>query len=454
MTVRLITGSAHNLSVLPAQLVHASMFSPPYFGLRSYHGDQSVNWPDVTYCPMPGMPSITVPVMSCPLGNEPTIEAYIGHMILVMREVWRVLRDDGTCWVNLGDTYSNSAASRPSSHRAGHEFDSRWQQQMSLDEIKEKDMMLVPARFALAAQADGWYVRNDIIWAKGVSFNPVYSGSTMPQSRTDAFTQSHEYVWLLAKGKRYWFDMHAVKEEPVSYTRKGGTASYTANGSATHGVGSKSLHQMSATGRTPRTVWTINPSGYKGAHFAPWPPKLVEPMILAATSARGVCPNCGAPWSRIVHTGESTYAKVKREDGLSWSDMQRIAEENGTALKAGALATGGTRGKNGAQPSLSPATAETLGWVPGCDCYDVVLPEALPDDPSLEEIDAYRRQLDCLSDLPTVPATVLDPFSGSGTTGAVATKLHRNYIGIDINAGYHDLAEERIGGTQPALFLE
>lgn len=409
MTVRLITGSAHDLGALPAQSVHASMFSPPYFGLRSYHGDQSVNWPEVTYCPMPGMPAITVPAMSCPLGNEPTIEAYIGHMILVMREVWRVLRDDGTCWVNLGDTYAGNGTYRngtdgsiigsgiggPSKLRALEGLRNRVP-----ENLKAKDMMLVPARFALAAQADGWYVRNDLIWAKGVSFNPVYSGNPMPQSRKDAFTPSHEYVWLLAKRKRYWFDMHAVKEEPVGYTRKGVTASYTDNGSATHGVGSKSLHQMSETGRTPRTVWTINPSGYKGAHFAPWPPKLVEPMILAATSARGVCPTCSAPWSRVVHAGES------------------------------------------------------LGWVPGCDCYDVVMPAPLADEPTPEEIDAYRRQLDRLSDLPTVPATVLDPFSGSGTTGAVATKLHRDYIGIDINAGYHDLAEERIGGTQPALFLE
>lgn len=583
MASRFIVGSAHDLSALADGTIHAAMFSPPYFGLRSYHGDQGVEWPEVSYCPMPGLPALTVPAMQCALGDEPTIEAYIGHMMLVLREVWRVLRDDGTCWVNLGDSYNNRSVSRPSSHQAGLGFDSdhlatSWRDltaqgmtRLSIHGLKEKDLMLVPARFALAAQSEGWWVRNDIIWAKGVSFNPVYSGVVLPDPTPDRFTRSHEYVWLLAKAKRYFFDQEAVREPPAAYNRKGGSATYTANGSTTHGVGSKSLHQMSADGRNPRTVWTINPKGYPGSHFATWPAKLVEPMILAATSARGVCPTCGAPWKRVMKK-----AGFEQEAAtLGWiptcncyfggeyldGDFEMIAtpigygQEDDPSLETGRAGFNRPRKANegrrmttrfeqrryavrlqsspyrqqmsdevGAttfahyiridRAGARPVPVEVLerwiaaGWVervevpahipPLIDIPEMpedaigpavcehckgtgveelpLLAETMPcpqckgkpislaNDAWLEwraaadeaqaNIESVLRQIEAMGDLPAVPATVLDVFSGSGTTGMVAAKLGRDYVGVDINGDYHDLAAERLNGTQKGMFVD
>ncbi|MBK8188905.1 MAG: hypothetical protein IPK79_00460 [Vampirovibrionales bacterium] len=595
MTVRLIAGSAHDLSALPDGSIHLAAFSPPYLGLRKYHGDQGVAWPAVTYAPMVNTPAVTVPAMTCPLGNEATIEAYIGHLVLVQREVWRVLRDDGVCFVNLGDSYANDdkwGGTTSGKHTLALHGEPVGRVRRHTG-LKPKDLTLVPARFALAMQAEGWYIRNDIIWAKGVSFNPVYSGSTLPMSRTDAFTQSHEYVWLLAKQERYFFDLYAVKEAPASYTRKGGAAPYTANGSTTNGVGSKSLHQMSVAGRTPRTVWTINPTGYRGAHFAVWPEELVEKLVRVGTSAKGVCPTCGAPWKRVVQKqpassrtvngsgphGEHGFIGSSRVDDpleystfgwiptcncyfggdyrpddfeVVWSPTGEQSEDD-PSLETGRAGWNRTRaGNEGRHPMTryeqrhyadqlrrSPHRAEMKTeagaaafahylrtdragarpvpvalldrWIDAGWLTRVEVPfhvPALLDDPELPEDaiapavcarcdgsgvdalpmfgdalpcpacggqpvtggnDAWRRwraeadeaqanrqlvldRIAALGNLPVAPAVVLDVFSGSGTTGAVATQLGRDYIGIDINPGYHALAEERIGATQIDLF--
>ena len=395
--IRLINASAHNTG-LDAQSVHCIVTSPPYWGLRAYAGEQRIEWPAVDYAPMPGLPMLHIPAMTCGLGEESTPEAFIGHLILVMREMKRVLRDDGTCWVNLGDTY---AASR--SHQAvdnKHKDVGNNGRMIVPPGLKPKDLCLIPARFALAAQADGWYIRNDIIWAKP---NP------MPESVTDRCTKAHEYIWLMAKSQRYFYDAEAVKEDTSPESAKRyespfnvGDKEMAGNGRPDNASNTAGMKVFSGK-RNRRTVWNIAVGNFPGAHFATWPPKLVEPMILAGTSARGVCPECGSPWERVV---ERTA-----ENHISRSDRQ---------LATGGAITGGV-GKN-----FPDTTTTTTGWRATCAC-----PPAEP-----------------------IPATVLDPFNGAGTTGLVALKHNRNYIGIDLSADYFDQTHERLNGTQPMLLLE
>jgi DNA modification methylase len=358
---------------------------------------------------MPGLPALSIPAMTCGLGEESTPEAYIGHLILVMREMWRVLRDDGTCWVNLGDSYAASPGQRKDTDAAGAKQQSNngsvGAPSRHVSTLKPKDLCLIPARFALAAQADGWYIRNDIIWAKP---NP------MPESVTDRCTKAHEYVWLMAKSQRYFYDAEAVKEQSVDpegsakrYESAFNVGEKETNGQGRPNGGSNTAGMKVFSGtRNRRTVWNVSVASFSGAHFATWPPKLVEPMILAGTSARGVCPACGSPWERVTENGLTAH------DGETDS-----AYEKGTSANRLALLRQAARERGEEYTSAK----QTTGWRATCECP--------PADP--------------------IPATVLDPFNGSGTSGTVALDLGRAYIGVDISKEYvTELAEERIGGTQ------
>ena len=359
---------------------------------------------------MPGLPALSIPAMTCGLGEETTPEAYIGHLILVMREMWRVLRDDGTCFVNLGDSYaSDIKGSGGPSKKQTRNAGSFYSVSQRLDHgIKPKDLCLIPARFALAAQADGWWVRSDIIWAKP---NP------MPESVTDRPTKAHEYIWLMAKSQRYFYDAEAVKEDTSSETFARALRGVGENHKNINGAPGQTVHTMSSPRlhgegapanptRNRRTVWNIAVGNFPGAHFATWPPKLVEPMILAGTSARGVCPACGSPWERVTENGLTAH------DGETDS-----AYEKGTSANRLALLRQAARERGEEYTSAK----QTTGWRATCECP--------PADP--------------------IPATVLDPFNGSGTSGTVALDLGRAYIGVDISTEYvTELAEERIGGTQ------
>jgi hypothetical protein len=180
---------------------HTSVSSPPYWSLRDY-GIAPSEWPAVEYAPMPGLPTITVPAMSCCLGLEPTIEAFIGHLVLVYREVWRVLRPDATAWVNLGDCYAN--AGQTGNDRRGTLDGGGKPAYTPVRDLKAKDLCMVPQRFALAAQADGWYVRSAITWAKR---------APMPESVRDRPTSATEKIYLLTKSAAYFYDSDAVREK-------------------------------------------------------------------------------------------------------------------------------------------------------------------------------------------------------------------------------------------------
>ncbi len=337
------------------------------------------------------------------LGLEPTPDEYIAKMVQVFREVWRVLRDDGTCWVNMGDCYNSSPSNqlKTSDWGDGKVDRGNGQQRQHRDIIglKPKDLVGIPWRLAFALQADGWYLRSDIIWAKP---NP------MPESVTDRPTKSHEYLFLLSKSERYYFDADAVRDGAVYGRRNWGDQQFKCGDITRHHGGGYAGNYKDASpadGRNIRSVWTIPTEAYPGSHFATFPRKLVEPCIKAGTSEKGCCPLCGKPWERVVESAS-------------------IATRPGKNIKPG---TDEIRGVNYKYRFVPVKTDR--GWNPGCHCRD-------PID-------------DCL--LPPVSCVVFDPFIGSGTTIVVANALGRQGIGLDLSADYLKLARQRITRPHAAI---
>jgi DNA modification methylase len=391
------------LAELPAESVHCVVTSPPYWGLR----DNGT----------PGQ-----------LGLEPTPEAYVEAMVAVFREVRRVLRSDGTVWLNLGDSYNGSGKGGNGGGSSGLNLGREARENPDYRQgfhskpidapgLKPKDLVGIPWRVAFALQADGWYLRSDIIWSKP---NP------MPESVTDRPTKAHEYLFLLSKSPRYYFDADAVRETSNDLREQWKRPRYIG---AKHNVpegqrGDTDRVVEYEQGRNLRTVWTIATAPYPGAHFATFPPKLVEPCIKAGTSERGVCPECGAPWERVVERGQSHYASIKGD--RTWQEMEAVSHARGEVTNVQ------TRTERGTVPSLRAASTATTGWEPSCACQ-LLAPSGLP------------------AGLTPVPATVLDPFAGSGTTAMVAQSLSRRAILIDLNADYLGQVMER--NSQPPLGL-
>lgn len=296
--VRLIKGSAHSMGAIADKSVHAIITSPPYWGLRNYDDDQSVEWPAMVYRMNEWVEQSAVPAQRCGLGTESALVDYIGHLLLCLREWRRVLRDDGTVWVNLGDSYSSggrktrdaslvSATSGLTNRSAGLE-------RSTPTGIKPKDLLMVPALFAIAARADGWYLRSDIIWVKT---NP------MPESVTDRPTKAHEYVFLLTKSQKYFYDADATKERS---TGQSGAAASFKRATKDHVIPNQTVAQHRTDRkegrdigtRNLRSVWRIPTQPTSFAHFATFPQKLVEPMLRMSTSDGGCCAVCGRQLER------------------------------------------------------------------------------------------------------------------------------------------------------------
>lgn len=387
------------LKDIPDNSVQCCVTSPPYFGLRDY-GTDPVTWEGDA--PWKGE-----------LGSEPTVEMYVQHLVEIFREVRRVLHPTGTLWLNLGDSYSNSGGSGGDYSKGGIREGQPKVKRKTIQELKPKDLMGVPWMAAFALRADGWWLRSEIIWAKSLSFCPTYVGQCMPASVRDRPVSSHEHVFLLGKSQKYFYDLDACKEKWVDDREgcAGGDSNfYNANAKGFTGPPRDWEPPKDSKGRSLRTVWTVNPSGFAGAHFAVFPPKLVEPMIKLGSSERGCCPTCKAPWVRVTERhaefrGNSAKAGRTSEELNESGKWQRGTSEGNQNLKMGPV-----------------VTVNTLDWEPSCQC-----PLAAP-----------------------IPCLVLDPFSGSGTTGMVALQQHRNYLGIDAQAKYLPLAESRIlGDTVP-----
>ena len=370
--------------------VHCVMTSPPYWGLRDY-GEAGQ------------------------IGLEPTPEAYLERMVEVFREVRRVLRDDGTLWLNLGDSYaSTTKGSGGASAKQDSNAGSRYKQRhLKLTYgLKTKDLCGIPWRVAFTLQADGWYRRSDIIWAKP---NP------MPESVTDRPTKSHEYLFLLTKRPRYYYDAEAAREaemvpgasaRQIEYQKRNQQRSdakgdlvnnprtWTGDGNSYKG------------GRNARTVWTIPTQSYADAHFATFPEELPRRCIGAGTSERGACPACGAPWRREVELTDEYRELLESEN--AW----RTSEGKPDAF---------TNRQPKSHVSNVPKKNRTTGWAATCECA-----AAEP-----------------------VPCTVLDPFAGSGTTLLVACRMGRRGVGVEMSEEYLRLAERRIGaGLKPQTYRD
>ena len=395
------------LDAVPDASVQSIVTSPPYWGLRDY-GCAPIDWPAVEYAPIWYLPPVRVEAMRCALGLEPDVASFIAHMVLVFRGLRRVLRDDGTCWVNLGSSYATgtNAPRGASVERDGQDKPAGWTNRCqdtrrSPEGLAAKQFVHQPSLLALALQADGWFWRSETIWEKP---------SPMPSSVTDRPTVSHEQVLLFAKSPRYFYDATAIREpdsgQPAGNGlagRQGGARNTVVRG----GIGSTEPWQPGA-GRNARTVWKIPAAPFKGAHFATFPPELARRCILAGTSERGACAACGAPWERVTS---------KQSVGPVWN--QRGARTG--AHKVGDLEEG--RGKFAERYCVR---IDTTGWKPSCGCVGAAV----------------------------VPCTVLDPFGGSGTTGAVAKTHGRVAVLCEAQPEYLPLIARRIAeapGYQPAL---
>ena len=280
-----------NLDVLPmrpAASVQCVVTSPPYWGLRDY-GLAPRDWPAIEYAPMAGLPTVVIPAERSVLGLETTIEAFIGHTLLVFRGVARVLRDDGTCWVNLGDCYVSDrkwGGATSGKHTKWLHGDSNIGRGRRFTGLPEKSLCGVPWRFALAMQADGWTLRSEVIWAKR---------NVMPSSVRDRPTTAHEQLFLFTRGEKYFYDADAIAEpllHPASSSTRDRARAFsrrraTALAPRQDGIDSDDDAPTTATTKNRRTVWSIATQPFKGAHFATFPEALVEPCILAGCPVGG-----------------------------------------------------------------------------------------------------------------------------------------------------------------------
>jgi DNA modification methylase len=258
MAIRIEVGDCLEvLRGLPDASLNACVTSPPYFGLRDYgHAGQ--------------------------IGLEETPDAFVAKLVEVFREVRRVLRDDGTVWLNLGDSYNAHPGQRKTTDKAGEKQQTNrgapGAPSRCVEGIKPKDLIGIPWRVAFALQADGWYLRQDIIWHKP---NP------MPESVTDRCTKAHEYIFLLSKSARYWYDAEAI-EEDAKWERWGDQTEKKQHAGTAGHLGGKTLSELPVRDKkNRRSVWTVATQPYSGAHFATFPPALIEPCILAG------CPEGG-----------------------------------------------------------------------------------------------------------------------------------------------------------------
>lgn len=294
----LIGDVRERLSELPDGSVQTCVTSPPYWGLRDYGKSEQI-------------------------GLEKTPEEFVSELVAVFREVKRVLADDGTLWLNLGDSYASNPASggKQSAKLTGGEHKRTPVGTYTRpDGLKPKDLVGIPWRVAFALQADGWYLRQDIIWHKP---------NTMPESVKDRCTKSHEYVFLLSKKPKYFFDSEAMKEPALYPNDNRGS-----RGDSRRGTSMNSMSGATGTHRNKRDVWSIATKPFKGAHFAVMPEALAEPCVLAGSREGDLVLD---PFAGSGTVGVVALRHGRRFVGVELNeDYAKIAEERiKAAIEAG-----------------------------------------------------------------------------------------------------------------------
>jgi DNA modification methylase len=495
------------LKELPEKSIHTCVTSPPYYALRDYGtGSWEGGNPDCEHegvvlgnnrnfidregrgsnnsaldsgdCTKCGATKVDFQI-----GLEKTPEQFIQNLVSVFREVKRVLRDDGTLWVNIGDSYAGSGKGRNAdgSHQeGGKQGTNKGTIEGSLTKTdapncKPKDLIGIPWMLAFALRADGWYLRQDIIWAKP---------NCMPESVRDRCTKSHEYIFLLSKSKKYFYDSEAIKE-PVKQdwgTRDRTNGKYHNEGT---GLQPHSVLEKSYETKNKRSVWNVSPKPYSEAHFAVFPPELIEPCILAGCPPK-VCSSCLTPYKRGFRTEErflsleeldksnlnhdSMIPNYEIVDGERVSKLTRVIEDRnlpdheelrqylqknrkkaGLTIKEVEEFFGSWQAHHWLTKGGSYPPAENWMDLKKLldldDTYDKAMTEIFIRSGIKvkgETIDlGLVKQCECECEL-SVGGTVLDPFGGSGTTAGVALKHGRKAIVCELNPEYVDLMPKRI----------
>lgn len=358
--------AAETLADMPADSVHFAMTSPPYYNLRDYGEDGQ-------------------------LGLEDTLTEYIANLVEVFSEVQRVLRPDGSFWLNLGDAFNSGRGDHYGGLRSDLSKDEQGYTSRDgpADTYPEKCKLMVPHRVAMALVEDGWVLRNDCVWRKP---NP------MPNSVKDRLNTTFEFVFHFAPEPHYWYDLDAVRvphaDSTVEKVDPGDRIEYEEYDKDGQQVGFSGAHPA---GKNPGDVFDVTTKPFGDAHFATFPPELVETPLQASCPPE-VCVECGAPYEREVERLSGSDANVDGE-----------VDDKGRPRH--------TAGLDEKDADDKKYRARMLGWEPTCDC------------------DAED----------TEPGIALDPFAGSGTTCMVAREHGRRFVGIDLSAEYVAMAQKRIG---------
>jgi DNA modification methylase len=415
------------LQEMPESSVHCVVTSPPYFGLRDYGVDGQI-------------------------GLEESLDEYIQQLLDVASELRRVLRDDGSWWLNLGDSFAGSNRgqwdSEDTAQKEAYTPDSGDLPEQDAS-LRRKSKMLVPHRVAIALEDQGWLVRSDAVWAKP---NP------MPHPVKDRLHEHKEFLFHLTPEPDYWFDLDSIREphkesslrrrERHDFNDSGTNADAYPGEENDEYIGTEPEDALHPNGKNPGDILEISVKAFPEAHFAVYPPELCETPIKSTCPPR-VCAECGTPYERIVEdvpVWERDPDSVEREQlqrALERYENSDLTEEHLQAVRAKGFSDAAA-GKEQTGAGRNTADVEALAE----EAKDVLGGYFREFTMTAHETDGWQQACHC----PTVggytePGIVLDPFAGAGTTALVAKQFGRRFVGIDLNPDYVAMAQKRVGVT-------